>query len=544
MSGRDDARTSASGECRERENVNPNASFTVYTRDSTDTDTAAEHRSAPRRAAAAPGPVRSAPAGATDITHATILNDTATDTARAKAPTDPAVSDGAPASGHGLPASPETAATLAARRATRRRRFAWFFGVLAIVALGAALYWFIVGRFSEETDDAYVAGNVVQIAAQIQGTVTDVLVADTQQVKAGQALVRLDDAEAAAAFAQAQAQLAQAVRQVANTRLSMQTYEQTVKAREADLKLAQQAYRARAGASVEVVAPEELARAKSSLANAQAALAGAQAQREAARALGSERPVGQNPAVQQAAAQFKLAYRNLKRTTIVSPVDGTVGQRSVQIGQQVGPGVPLMSVVQLRQVWVEANFKEGQLRHMRVGQPVRLESDLYGARVTYHGRVEGFSAGTGSAFSMLPSQNAAGNWIKEGQLRHMRVGQPVRLESDLYGARVTYHGRVEGFSAGTGSAFSMLPSQNAAGNWIKVVQRLPVVISLEPSELAAHPLRVGLSMRATVQTKARGGHLLDGDAPLPAQRTRVHEMHAGEAEAAAEAVIRANDGGQ
>ncbi|WP_082195692.1 HlyD family secretion protein, partial [Burkholderia pseudomallei] len=313
------------------------------------------------------------------------MNDTATDPARAKAPTDPAVSDGAPASGHGLPASPETAATLAARRATRRRRFAWFFGVLAIVALGAALYWFIVGRFSEETDDAYVAGNVVQIAAQIQGTVTDVLVADTQQVKAGQALVRLDDAEAAAAFAQAQAQLAQAVRQVANTRLSMQTYEQTVKAREADLKLAQQAYRARAGASVEVVAPEELARAKSSLANAQAALAGAQAQREAARALGSERPVGQNPAVQQAAAQFKLAYRNLKRTTIVSPVDGTVGQRSVQIGQQVGPGVPLMSVVQLRQVWVEANFKEGQLRHMRVGQPVRLESDLYGARVTYHG---------------------------------------------------------------------------------------------------------------------------------------------------------------
>ncbi|MGV4678174.1 efflux RND transporter periplasmic adaptor subunit, partial [Burkholderia pseudomallei] len=140
----------------------------------------------------------------------------------------------------------------------------------------------------------------------------------------------------------------------------------------------------------------------------------------------------QNPAVQQAAAQFKLAYRNLKRTTIVSPVDGTVGQRSVQIGQQVGPGGPLMSVVQLRQVWVEANFKEGQLRHMR-------------------------------------------------------VGQPVRLESDLYGARVTYHGRVEGFSAGTGSAFSMLPSQNAAGNWIKVVQRLPVVISLEPSELAAHP---------------------------------------------------------
>ncbi|MDW9250745.1 hlyD secretion family protein [Burkholderia thailandensis] len=133
--------------------------------------------------------------------------------------------------------------------------------------------------------------------------------------------------------------------------------------------------------------------------------------------------------------------------------------------------------------------------------------------------------------------------FKEGQIRHMRVGQPVRLESDLYGARVTYHGRVEGFSAGTGSAFSMLPSQNAAGNWIKVVQRLPVVISLEPSELAAHPLRVGLSMRATVETKVRGGRLLDGDAPLPGLRTRVHEARAGEAEAAASAVIRENDGG-
>ncbi|MDW9252386.1 hlyD secretion family protein [Burkholderia thailandensis] len=313
----------------------------MYTSDST--DTAPEHRSPSGRPATACGPARPSPAGATDITHAKTLNDTATDTSRAKAPTDPAALDGAhaqpvPAHERGSPPPPEAAATLAARRATRRRRFALFFGLLALAALAAGLYWFVVGRFSEETDDAYVAGNVVQIAAQIQGTVTDVLVADTQQVKAGQALVKLDDADAAAAFAQARAQLAQAVRQVANTRLSMGMYEETVKAREADLKLAQQAYRARAGASVEVVAPEELARAKSSLANAQAALAGAQAQLEAARALGSERPVEQNPAVQQAAAQFKLAYRNLRRTTIVSPVDGTVGQRSVQIGQQVGPG--------------------------------------------------------------------------------------------------------------------------------------------------------------------------------------------------------------
>ncbi|WP_244096913.1 efflux RND transporter periplasmic adaptor subunit, partial [Burkholderia oklahomensis] len=403
--------------------------------------------------------------GATDTTHAKTLNDTATDPLRAKTQNDTASADGSPAkhpAADGPSARPEDAASLAARRATRRRRFTVLFGLLAIVALAAGLYWFLVGRYSEETDDAYVAGNIVQIAAQIQGTVTDIRVTDTQQVKAGQVLAKLDDADASATFEQAQAQLAQAVRQVANTRISMGMYEETVKAREADL---------------------------SNLANAQAALASARAQRDAARALGSERPVEQNPSVQQAAAQYKLAYRNLKRTTIVSPVDGTVGQRSVQIGQQVGPGVPLMSVVQLRQVWVEANFKEGQIRHMR-------------------------------------------------------VGQPVRLESDLYGSRVTYHGRVEGFSAGTGSAFSMLPSQNAAGNWIKVVQRVPVVISLEASELTAHPLRVGLSMRATVETKARGGHLLDGEAPLPGLRTRVHDGDAEEADAAADAVIRANDGGK
>ncbi|EAY66481.1 Multidrug resistance efflux pump [Burkholderia cenocepacia PC184] len=192
----------------------------------------------------------------------------------------------------------------------------------------------------------------------------------------------------------------------------------------------------------------------------------------------------------QAAAQFKLAYRNLKRTTIVAPVDGTVGQRAVQVGQQVGPGVPLMSIVQLKRLWVEANFKEGQIRHMR-------------------------------------------------------VGQPVEIVSDIYGARVVYRGRVQGFSAGTGSAFSMLPSQNAAGNWIKVVQRVPVVISIDAADLAAHPLRVGLSMRATVDTHDRGGHVLDSESPgtVPAESTRVHDGVASEAEAAAAAVIRENQGG-
>ncbi|WP_321967752.1 HlyD family secretion protein [Burkholderia cepacia] len=377
---------------------------------------------------------------------------------------------------------------LDARRATRRKRFIVFFAVVLVAALAWIAYWLLSDRYYEDTDDAYVAGSIVQVAAQIPGSVTDVVVADTQAVRAGQTLVKLDDTEASVAFAQAKAQLAQAVRQVANAKISNTMYVEAVNARRADLSLAQRAFAARSGASVEIVAPEELARARAAVAGAQANLAAAQAQLDAARALGTRLPVDENPAVLQAAAQFKLAYRNLKRTTIVAPVDGTIGQRSVQVGQQVGPGVPLMSIVQLNRLWIEANFKEGQIRHMR-------------------------------------------------------IGQPVEVVSDLYGSRVTYRGRVQGFSAGTGSAFSMLPSQNAAGNWIKVVQRVPVVIALEPRDLAAHPLRVGLSMRATVDTHDRNGHALDSEPPTPAVSTRVHDGVASDAEAAAAAIIRENQGG-
>ncbi|KVW77175.1 efflux RND transporter periplasmic adaptor subunit [Burkholderia cepacia] len=377
---------------------------------------------------------------------------------------------------------------LDARRATRRKRFIVFFAVVLVAALAWIAYWLMSDRYYEDTDDAYVAGSIVQVAAQIPGSVTDVVVADTQAVRAGQTLVKLDDTEASVAFAQAKAQLAQAVRQVANAKISNTMYVEAVNARRADLSLAQRAFAARSGASVEIVAPEELARARAAVAGAQANLAAAQAQLDAARALGTRLPVDENPAVVQAAAQFKLAYRNLKRTTIVAPVDGTIGQRSVQVGQQVGPGVPLMSIVQLNRLWIEANFKEGQIRHMR-------------------------------------------------------IGQPVEVVSDLYGSRVTYRGRVQGFSAGTGSAFSMLPSQNAAGNWIKVVQRVPVVIALEPRDLAAHPLRVGLSMRATVDTHDRNGHALDSEPPTPAVSTRVHDGVASDAEAAAAAIIRENQGG-
>jgi len=382
--------------------------------------------------------------------------------------------------------APQDDAAFEARRAKRRKRFAYFIAVVLVVALvwlGVRLF---SNRFHEETDNAYVAGSIVQVAAQVPGTVTDVLVADTQRVRAGQVLVRLDDAQASAAFAQAEAQLVQAVRQVANAKISSAMYFDAVKAREVELSFAQRALAAREHASAEIVAPEELGRARAAVAGARALLAAAQAQRDAARALGSTLPIDESPAVVQAAAQFKLAYRNLKRTTIVAPVDGTVGQRAVQVGQPVGPGVPLMSVVQLNRLWIEANFKEGQIRYMR-------------------------------------------------------VGQPVEVVSDLYGSRVIYRGRVQGFSAGTGSAFSMLPSQNAAGNWIKVVQRVPVVISIDPRDLAVHPLRVGLSMRVTVDTRDLG-YRTDSERPTPADHTRRDDgaaREAADADAAAAAVINA-----
>jgi membrane fusion protein (multidrug efflux system) len=371
------------------------------------------------------------------------------------------------------------------KRAGRRRRFAMFFGAVALAAAVWLTYWGLSARFYEETDDAYVAGNIVQIAAQIPGTVTDILVDNTRQVRAGQPLVKLDDTEAAAAFAQARAQLTLAVRQVANATISRKLYVQAIDARRAELALAQRALAARDHASVEVVSPEELARAKETVAVAQANLASAQVQLDAARALGGKFPIESSPTVLQAAAQLRLAYRNVQRTTVVSPVDGTVGQRSVQIGQQVGPGLALMSIVPLERLWVEANFKEGQIRSMR-------------------------------------------------------VGQPVRIVSDVYGSQVVYRGHVEGFSAGTGSAFSMLPSQNAAGNWIKVVQRVPIVISLDAAELAAHPLRLGLSMQVSVDTHQRGGRLIGNDTPAATQTTRVHDNVSRDADALIARIIKEN----
>ncbi|AKZ63945.1 hemolysin D [Herbaspirillum hiltneri N3] len=332
----------------------------------------------------------------------------------------------------------------------RKRQLLLLTIVLLAIAIGLFLYWFLHARFFEETDDAYVGGNVVQISAQVGGTVTAIKADDTQVVKAGQQLVSLDAADTKLALAQAEAALAQAVRQTRQTFLNNDTLAANVAAAETNLARSRDdLQRRQAGIASGAVSQEDLAHAQDAVKNAAAALDQARASLAANRALTDHTSVTEHPNVLQAATQVRNAYLNYARVNIVAPVSGFVSKRSVQLGQRIAPGNPLMAIVPLEQIWIDANFKEGQLKHIR-------------------------------------------------------IGQPVEVIADVYGSDVKYKGTVVGFSAGTGGAFSLLPAQNATGNWIKVVQRVPVRIALDPQEVQAHPLRVGLSTTATVDIHGDG----------------------------------------
>ena len=392
----------------------------------------------------------------------------------------PATSPGTP------PATPS--------RKRRKRAVAMTAVLLACAVVGIAwgAYWYLVARFHVETDDAYVQGNIIQITPQVGGTTIDVLADDTQYVQAGQPLVRLDPADAGVALEQAKAQLAQTVREVRVTYANNGTLAAAIEAREADVKRhAAEALRARADlqraqadlkrrtglASSGAVSGEELQHARTAVSNAKAAEAAAVAAGAAARsavdgareqlltnrALTDGTTIENHPNVLAAAAKVREAMLTVDRLTILAPASGYVARKSVQVGQRIAAGTPLMAVVPLDQVWVDANFKEVQLRDMR-------------------------------------------------------VGQPVELVADAYGKRVTYRGRIEGLSAGTGSAFAILPAQNATGNWIKIVQRVPVRIALDADQVREHPLRVGLSMIASVDTHDRSGRdVTEGPAAASAQ---------------------------
>lgn len=347
----------------------------------------------------------------------------------------------------------------------RRTRIMLALGLLITVGLLAwAACWFFVWRFEETTNDAYVSGNVVRITPQISGRVVAVLADDTDSVRAGQPLVRLDDDDARLALDRALVDLASVVREIA--RLQAQRRESLALIKVAEVTLAQGTTNLRRREILgreKAVRLEEVQDYHAQVKNAAAQLDAARQRWQALDAQLLDGPVQDQPAVRQAAARVRECWLALERTVIRSPVDGQVAQRSVQSGQVVAAGTPLMAVIPLNSLWVEANFKEVQLRHMR-------------------------------------------------------VGQPASITVDMHGSGVTYQGRVAGFSAGTGSAFSLIPPQNATGNWIKVVQRVPVRIELEGGEAERHSLLIGLSSVVTVNIDDASGPLLTDIArqrPLP-----------------------------
>jgi membrane fusion protein (multidrug efflux system) len=339
-----------------------------------------------------------------------------------------------------------------------KKRQILIIGVLSLFVLAGAGYaaWYLIhGRYHETTDDAYVGGNLVQVTPQIAGTIVAIYAEDTQYVKSGQPLVRLDKADAQVMVAQAEALLAKTVREVRNLRETSTGGEANVAMRRAELRKAEQDLaRRRAVESSGAVSGEELQHAVDAVSAARAALTAAEQQLAAQRAMVDRTDVHDHPDVRAAAARVREAYLALGRTEIPAPVAGFVARRSAQVGQRVAPGAVLMTVTPLDTVWVDANFKENQLARLR-------------------------------------------------------PGQPVTLEADAYGSSVEFHGRVTGFSAGTGAAFALLPAQNASGNWIKVVQRVPVRIALDPKELDQHPLQIGLSMKVDVDTHDRSAGRLD-----------------------------------
>ncbi|MBR8234566.1 efflux RND transporter periplasmic adaptor subunit [Burkholderia sp. AU42008] len=370
----------------------------------------------------------------------------------------------------------------------RKRMMTLLVAVIVIAAIAYGLYYFLVARFHEDTDDAYVNGNVVQITPQVTGTVIAVKADDTQTVKAGDPLVVLDPADSQVALQQAEANLAQTVRQVRGLFVNDDQYRAQVALRQSDLSKAQDDLRRRlAVAQTGAVSQEEISHARDAVKAAQASVDAAQQQLASNRALTANTTIASHPNVMAAAAKVRDAYLANARNVLPAPVTGYVAKRSVQVGQRVSPGNPLMSVVPLNAVWVDANFKEVQLKHMR-------------------------------------------------------IGQPVEMTADIYGSSVTYHGKVVGFSAGTGSAFSLLPAQNATGNWIKVVQRLPVRIELDPKDLDKHPLRIGLSMQVDVDIKdERGDQLVN--APNTVYETNVFAKYGDEADAEIARIIAENAGG-
>ncbi|MBC3361793.1 efflux RND transporter periplasmic adaptor subunit [Pseudomonas sp. SWRI154] len=371
-----------------------------------------------------------------------------------------------------------------------RKRKVMLLGLALIVILAGVGVWAwheLYGRWNESTDDAYVNGNVVEITPQITGTVVSIGADDGDLVREGQVLVQFDPNDAEVGLQSAQANLARTVRQVRGLYSNVDGMKAQVHAQEAEVQKAQENYNRRRNlAAGGAISQEELSHARDDLTSAQNALANARQQLKTTSALVDDTVVSSHPDVQAAAAQLRQAFLTNARSTLIAPVTGYVAKRTVQLGQRVQPGTALMAVIPLDQLWIDANFKETQLRDMR-------------------------------------------------------IGQPVDIEADLYGSDVKFSGTVDSLGAGTGSAFALLPAQNATGNWIKIVQRVPVRIHINAEELAKHPLRVGLSTLVNVNLHDQSGPVLAQQPPQKASfSTQVYDRQLADADAMITRLIHEN----
>jgi membrane fusion protein (multidrug efflux system) len=367
----------------------------------------------------------------------------------------------------------------------RRRALIIIAIVFGSIGIGWLLWWWLVLAKRETTNDAYVAGNQIAVSSQVGGTVVSLLTDDTQRVDAGQLLVQLDPTDATLALARAAASLDQSVHTARQMSATASQYDAQVEGRRAELQLAEaQLARRRPLLADQAISAEEIKQAESAVTVARAVLQSAERQASAAHALTAGLSPEKQAAVLEARVQYQLAWVNAHRGRVLAPVSGYVARRSVQAGQRIQPGEPLLTIVPLDNLWIDANFKEPQLRALR-------------------------------------------------------LGQVADVTADIYGGDVHYRGRVAGVAAGTGAAFSLLPAQNASGNWVKVVQRVPVRIELDAEQLAQHPLRVGLSADVNVDTTDRSGVVLGATDPQrpPVAQTGLYESDAAAAEQAADAII-------
>ncbi|WP_350599724.1 HlyD family efflux transporter periplasmic adaptor subunit [Pseudomonas sp. 65/3-MNA-CIBAN-0223] len=359
--------------------------------------------------------------------------------------------------------------------------------VVILAGAGVWVYHELYGRWNESTDDAYVNGNVVEITPLVTGTVVSIGADDGDLVHEGQVLINFDPNDAEVGLQSAQANLARTVRQVRGLYSNVDGMKAQVNAQQAEVQKAQDNFNRRKNlAAGGAISQEELSHARDDLTSAQNALANARQQLKTTSALVDDTVVSSHPDVMSAAAQLRQAYLTNARSTLIAPVTGYVAKRTVQLGQRVQPGTALMAVIPLDQLWIDANFKETQLRDMR-------------------------------------------------------IGQPVDIEADLYGSDVKYSGTIDSLGAGTGSAFALLPAQNATGNWIKIVQRVPVRIHINAEELARHPLRVGLSTQVDVNLHDQSGPVLAQQPPQKASfSTNVYDRQLAEADAMIAQLIHDN----